>query len=634
MIRTHPELLRADIALWPPEEPFFFNKLRLYAWACKRLFSGDEVVDGLRSLSDRAFWKAYERRELLHLLCRRWDDLPLDKRGRLERRLIHGQARHGGGADDDYNQRRSIESATILGWLMKQGCELSNDAQRALPTLRSADPRWRSEWDETADESYDGGGVFQIDLSPTPLINAPLSQIIPLANEHTRRAFDELIEYRPFDGLVERRLDRAVAALENAAQQDDYPVEFWRSAMQNWPDGEPNHLVWLFSARLVQLPSEIVLKCRHEMFSWLEKYLPALAAQGRLRALGILDILLHKLFEGEEEATENESDNTHIAEVLQGRSRQSFDQAWRSPVGRAVELLFNLLNSQNPGGGSGLPSEIKSMLDLLIAAPGEGSNHAVCIVSRQLNRLDYIDPEWVRNAVVPRFDPEHPDSELAWSGLLYDNRPPGRKLFSLLKSYFLQTFRHVPNRAWDDLVLQRLHELLVSGCFRHQGNPAYISFNEARRALQQTDDNGRKHSLNFLNRPPLNGDRVRWRRLGKPFLERAWPRETRCQTERTSRALLWLVEGAGDLFPEVVQTILPYLVPISQGSTFVLGLTGQNGEEGTELPRRFPDATLALLDKLVPDNPDQIPYNLEAAVEMIVESKPRLRQDSPMATAE
>ena len=126
----------------------------------------------------------------------------------------------------------------------------------------------------------------------------------------------------------------------------------------------------------------------------------------------------------------------------------------------------------------------------------------------------------------------------------------------------------------------------------------------------------------------LNGDRGKWQRFGKHFLERAWPREARFQTERTSRAFLGLVEESGDLFPEVAQTILPYLVPVPHGDMFVRSLTRQSDKNGSELTRQFPDATLALFDKLVPDNPDQIPYNLDAAVEMVAEAKPSLRQDS------
>ena len=235
------------------------------------------------SLSDKAFWEVYNRRELLHLLQRRWRDLPLDKRERLERRLVNGRARYEGEAGADYNRNRSIRSsgsAKILGWLIKQGCELSGATQR--PCLTSVVPTHVGvpEWDETADRSYDArGGTFRTDSDPSLIIAAPLGQIIPLAEKHTRTSFDTLTTDRPFDGLVEQRPSRAVAALRNAERQGDYPVEFWGSAMQNWPDEAQHRLVWLFGARLARLPSEIVVELQHDVFWWLTKHLPELAAQ-------------------------------------------------------------------------------------------------------------------------------------------------------------------------------------------------------------------------------------------------------------------------------------------------------------------------------------------------------------------
>ena len=611
MVKAHPELVRADMALWPREDPFFFNKLHLYAWADEDLFSGDEVGDGLLSLSDKGFWEKDYRRELLHLLKRRWHELPSDQRGLVERRLVNGPLRYDGESEECFEQRRPTDSAMVLGWLINQGCELSRETLDVIPDLRRADPRWCPEWDETADESREGRVVsIETDSDPSCIIDVPISQIIPLARQHTGRAFPEPTVYSPFDGLVEQHPVRAVAALTHAVRRGDYPAEFWRSALQTWPDEARHRLSSLFGARLARLPSETVVELGYDVFCWLRKHLPKLAAQDQRRALSIFDMLLEKLFTGE---TEGEQSREH-----RDRSRRTLNYAINTPIGNATELLLELLNSRGLGEGAGVPPEIKSRLERLFDAPGEGADHAVCIAAHRLRWLDYIDPEWVRTTIVPWFDLEHPASESAWNGFLYDNQLPKPELFSLIKSDFLKAIVHVAGR-------KRLHEFLVLGCFRYQHNDAYITFEEVRQVLQKTNASGRAHSLWFFTRIVDKNDA--WRRFGKPFLEKAWPKESRFQTEQTSQHLVALAKGADDFFPEVVQTILPYLVTTSQNSGFVSSLTRQSDEDTDGLPTRFPDATLKLIDKIIPDDPDHVPYDLDSLIEMVAEAKPSLRQD-------
>ncbi|MDE0029651.1 MAG: hypothetical protein OXU42_09660 [Deltaproteobacteria bacterium] len=206
------------------------------------------------------------------------------------------------------------------------------------------------------------------------------------------------------------------------------------------------------------------------------------------------------------------------------------------------------------------------------------------------------------------------------------SEPPS--LFSLLKPHFLNVFAHASRWGWSDEAFLRLHEFLVLACFWRRKNSAYVSYDEARRALQETNDAGRAHSIDFLNHTVLDGDPKKWRRFGKPFVEKACPREDRFRTEETSRRFADLVENAGDMFPEVVRTISPHLIPIRKGGLFAIPL-GQGDLAADDAPAtRFPDATLALIDKLVPDDPDQVPYKLDLVVEAIGEAKPSLRQDS------
>ena len=576
-----------------------------------------------------SFWTHLYHRELLHLLRLRWHDLPTGKRRLLERRLADGPAKHAHESEEDHQERRSFTAAaTNLGWLAINGCQLSTKTLKTLHALRRACPDWRPEWDEAADESYDGrGGNVRTDSDPTPIVGAPLHQIIPLATQHTRSSFAEFTDHKPFDGFVKQCPRRAVAALTLEARKGSYPVAFWDSTLREWPEQAPFRLVWLFLERLARLPSNVVVELQSTLFRWLDNHFLRLTVQDRTRALRGFDTLLDKLFENGPAATKSGLDELYVAGQRQHRSRRTFEHAINGPVGEATKLLLNLMNAAKPGAALRIPADLKSRLERLIEAPGEGAHHSICIIARRLRLLDYVDPDWTRTTVLPWFNPDNPAAEPAWSGYLVDNQLPAPPLFSLLKPYFLTVFGHASEWNWADHAFLRLHEFLVIGCFKHQDSARYISYDEARHALQRTNDRGRTHSINCLNHDVLDGNRTKWRRFGKPFLKKAWPQEDRFRTEGTSREFAALAKKADDFFPEVVETILPYLVPISGEGLFAYPLARPSNEEGDAPATRFPGATLALLDKLVPENPSQVPYKLDIALELIAEAKPSVRQD-------
>ena len=397
MVELHPEQLRADIALWPAECPSYFDKLRLYAWTSKFLFSGKDVGQGLLAFSDRAFWTTQYHRELLHLLQRRWYDIPVSKRRLLERRLANGPTKNERESKEDYRGRRTFTAATNLGWLANNGCELSKKALANLPRLRSPHPDWRPEWDRGADESYDGrSGNVRTESDPTPIINAPLNEIIPLATQYTRSSFSDFTDHRPFDGLVKQRPRKAVAALTHEARKGDYPITFWDSALREWPDETSSRLVWLFVERLARLPSNVVAELRSVLFRWLGNRFLDMAMRDRTRALRLFDMLLDKLFGCGTAATTSGLGDLYIAGRRQHRSRRTLEHAINGPVGEATKLLLGLLDADRPKRASRIPEDLKSRLERLMVAPGEGSDHAICIIARKLRRLDCVDPDWTR----------------------------------------------------------------------------------------------------------------------------------------------------------------------------------------------------------------------------------------------
>jgi hypothetical protein len=171
-------------------------------------------------------------------------------------------------------------------------------------------------------------------------------------------------------------------------------------------------------------------------------------------------------------------------------------------------------------------------------------------------------------------------------------------LFSLLKQQFLKAFASVTLWNWDQQTRNKLVEFLIVACLWKQKNREYVSYAEARTALRAVDDASRSHALSFL--AGLIQEAGTWSTFGRDFVKRAWPRESRYQTADVSRQFAYLAEQSGEDFPDVVQTILPLIIPAEQ-----LDLTVHRAVEHGEmsLARRFPESMLELLDHLIRTTP-------------------------------
>jgi len=241
-----------------------------------------------------------------------------------------------------------------------------------------------------------------------------------------------------------------------------------------------------------------------------------------------------------------------------------------------------------------------------------------------LRWLYFIDPQWASKKVIPLFQQTHPLVEPAWNGFSYGELPEP-ELFALLKPDFLRAVTRASSWHWTHEERRRLHQFLVVACYWHLKDARYATYTETHKALQKTDDEGRSDAVWCLNQ--IIKKHRAWSSFGRPFLEQAWPKEKRFQSETTSRGLLHIAESCESKFPEVVRTILPLLTAVPHLDLF-LRWSGTNGDvEKSDPATRFPEAMLSLLDRVVPGDPLAAPYELDNVIESIAKSQPRLRQD-------
>lgn len=622
-----PDYTRAEVQSWPANEPFFFNKLKIYAWKNSGLFSGLDAANGLLALPDEGFWESNHQRELLHTLRERWGDFSLSDRSKIEARIISGPPPWEGQEEADYQVSKALRSATILGWLEQQGCSLSDGALKVLPALRAVDTRWNPLWDTSADDSHEGGGGWvRTESDPSRIIDAPLSEVVQLVKEGSGHSYTDLTDYRPFQGLVEQRPLRAVAVLSYEARCGRYPQELWRTAISNWPEGKQERLRWLFAWRIVRLPTEVVGELHHPISYWFKKNLPALAYISLNNALSLWDKIVDHLYRAGVDAARSSMGDVSIGGVQQHRSRRTYEHAINSPFGHMAEALFSILDGLKLKADAGIPREFQARMERLLEAPGEGRDHVASEMAIRHRWLYYLDRAWVSSWLVPMFQAENALAESAWNGFLHSNQLPGPEFFSFLKPNFLNVFRCMPTWCWSDSPARRLSEFLIIACYWGTKGGGYLSFDEGRAALQHLDHEGRASAAWCLVN--IVKEQRCWRSFGKPFLQRAWPREARFQSAATSRHFASMAEGAGGHFPDVVKTVLPFLSPVEHLDSLIHQLNKEQGEEEDNLAEKFPEPMLALLDRLIPDDPRSAPYGLMSALNLIAEAAPKLRQDA------
>lgn len=604
--------------IWPSDEPLYFNKLKTWAAGTKTI-GINQAFSHLSSMNTKCFWNRYHDRELLWTLKARWNEFSEEQKKYIEAKIIQGRDRYVHEETNAYAASRSAYSAIRLGWLKKQGCKLSSEAEAALLRLRSADPGYKEIWEINVDESFEcRGGWVRPDLSPDKILNVPISEIIEKATLLTSDHNIELVSYQPFDGLVSVKPSRAIAALKFETRNGHFSLRFWQSAF-NQLDKTSARSKWLFANLLIKLPNQHILELNHFIPGFFTKQLPEFY-QAKKNIWPLYDHILEVFVQSSPAVLQS-----RVSKICRNGekedSRRTLDYAINSPIGELVECILKILDLKKISPNSAIPIEIKSRLEKLLTSSGDGKHHAICIIARYINWLYSLDPEWIAERITPYFACNSGFAEAAWSGFTFDDTGINQDLFRIIKPSFLESFQS--SKDWANKISERLGYLLVRATIFDKEPEPYLTYQEARQALQKADSAARQAAISQLSRF-ISSDND-WTTKIKPFIEQAWPRELCFQTKSTSSLLADIASKARDQFPEAVRIISPLLLNVDYPDSLLLHINDAEGKKS--LGEKYPEDSISLIDKLVSDDPQFLPYDMNAFLEKTAEAKPALYQN-------
>jgi hypothetical protein len=290
-----------------------------------------------------------------------------------------------------------------------------------------------------------------------------------------------------------------------------------------------------------------------------------------------------------------------------------------------ANALFHAVPGEKQEAGSLIPDHIKSRIERLFSAPGEGSDHAVSIACRELNWLMFVDPAWTQERLVPKLAFEHPASEPAWNGFLHSGQVPRPPVAEIIKPLLLDLFPWVEGFSWNrdlsDVAAQWLGYMRVF----HPNEPSGLSRGEMRSALRSMSDDSRNRFIFWLGQVG-QGNENGWTKHVIPLFNEDWPRERRYRTSASMRALIGMLDDTGDSFPAVYEAVKRFLVPVETNDHPFYRFTREISDE-KPITTLFPEATLDLMNRVTPQVLTRQTHELPKVLALIAEAAPYLASD-------
>lgn len=626
MAAKWPELANAHATTWPGTDQFFFRKLKLYAFSKVCVFEADHVAEKVLSLDQETFWGIDVVRELLLLLVDRWGNFSQENRNQLTDRILTGPDQLSYWSDEEFPGLRDEFAARYARYLELQGCELTADRSERLAAMIRGIPGWSDGWaTSTVIERDSHLGWVGTDETPDALLNLSVTEVVSRAKEDLKRDFDSFTEKRPFTGLVKANPRKALSALTIAGKAGDYPEAFWSSMINELPADIAPKLRRVFVNRVARLPHVVIAGLRHTLGRWLEQNLVAVLEFDDDLGWEVYDHIVDGILSGGPDATKSGIGEVHQGGKVIQRSRRTFGHAINGPVGLCARALFHAVPGEKQEAGSLIPDHIKSRVELLFTAQGEGSDHAVSIASSKLNWLMFVDPAWTEERLIPMLVFEHPSSEAAWNGFLHCGRAPSQPLSEIIKPLLLDLFPRVEGFPWDRDLSKVAAQWLGFLRVFHPNELSGLSRSEMRSVLRAMSDDTRNRFIFWLGQVGQKNENG-WTKHVIPLLNGDWPREARYKTSASMRAWIGLLDDTGDSFPAVYEAVEKFLVPVETNDHPYYRFTREISDE-KPITVLFPETTLDLMNRTTPQVLTRPPYELPKVLALIAETEPELTSD-------
>ncbi len=576
-----------------------FRRLAFFAAAQDNLIPLRRALDWLLADDHWWLWSGETQREAMRLIIALAPKLDSAMLLELEQAILGKPPREMFRDDVDPDLWTRIMDREIwlrLAKIAGSGGVLSSSSKERLTQLTEQYPEWELAADQRDEFPYwesDGDELRKFVRSPRRR-----QKLVEWLRQQSNK------DHWQKDDWMQRCRDNfatAACALCALAKEGVWPIERWCEALQVWSEEKHLSRSWRYMAPiLVAAPDANMQSLGHGVSLWLKAVSRTFEGhEAHFFTLG-RRILTLDLQDGVET-------NDHVTRAI------------NHPVGHVSEALLRWWYRRSLEDRQGLPEKIKPIFTELCDTGVGKFRHGRVLLAAHIVPLFRIDPDWVKQHLLPFFDWQRSRAEAsaAWEGFLWSAQLY-HPLMEMLKSSFLDTARHYGElgeygRQYASLLtiaaLDRgdtftIDELAVAT----RSLPPDVLHNAAHTLVRSLEDAGDQRADYWANRVD-------------PYLHNIWPNTSDKNTPTIAESLGLLCVTAREAFPEALTRLKVWLQPLSHPDHLVQRLH----EAG--LCDKFPQEALDFLKLVIGEQTQWLPRRLVKCLEEIKKSAPELATD-------
>ncbi len=596
--KANPSHARLAAEAWWQVPYPLFKRLAFFAGENSDLIAPDEALSWLLADNHWWMWSGKTEREGMRLLVALTPKLNPQALTVIEQAVLQGPLREMFSEDIEPERWAALVDHDVWLRLAKMeaaGVTLGLSAKLKLDQLAQQHPTWQLAEDQRDEfPCWMSDGHEDRRFVCTPRRRRDLMEW--LIEPHTDSWQEDDWRQR-----CRENFSTTACALCGLARRNEWPIEYWREALQAWSEGQLLSRSWRYMARVIdRAPDNVLQELSHSISWWLQ--MQAKTFEGQEGLFFSLSRRLLALEYGDTDAADD-----------------PVSRAINHPVGHVTQAILDWWYRKELKGSQGLGDEVGSLFTMLCDTSVDKFGHGRVLLSAHATALFYVDPKWTKVHLLPLFDwrISQAEARAAWEGFLWSPRVY-RPLLEAMRQSLLETPEYYGRLG------KHASQFADFLAFVALDRGDTFTVDELAQATRRLPSEGLESTAQAIVRALESAGEQRgeyWRNRVLPYLKSVWPTSTTVRTPTISGYFAHLCVAARDAFPEAVDLLRHWLQPL-QDTGYPLHLLDQ-----AKLCKQFPSDALTFLDAVLGDVTQWVPKEIVTCLNDIIGADQALAND-------